>query len=81
LRNGLQGWRDSRLVFLLLWFVMPFLFFSLAKGKLPTYIMPCFAPLALLMADAIGRALQQRRLIALKLNGALNLLLGSSALA
>ncbi|MDF3863336.1 lipid IV(A) 4-amino-4-deoxy-L-arabinosyltransferase [Pseudomonas denitrificans (nom. rej.)] len=81
LRNGMQGWRDSKLVFLLLWFVMPFLFFSLAKGKLPTYIMPCFAPLALLMADAIGRALQQRRLIALKVNGALNLLLGSSALA
>jgi 4-amino-4-deoxy-L-arabinose transferase len=60
---------------------MPFLFFSLAKGKLPTYIMPCFAPLALLMADAIGRALQQRKQVALKLNGALNLLLGSSALA
>ncbi|KJK01570.1 4-amino-4-deoxy-L-arabinose transferase [Pseudomonas sp. 21] len=81
LRNAIQGWRDSKLLFLLLWFVMPFLFFSLAKGKLPTYIMPCFAPLALLMADAIGRALQQRKLIALKLNGALNLLLGSSALA
>ncbi|WP_448679320.1 lipid IV(A) 4-amino-4-deoxy-L-arabinosyltransferase [Pseudomonas nicosulfuronedens] len=81
LRNGFKGWRDSRLVFLLLWFVMPFLFFSLAKGKLPTYIMPCFAPLALLMADAIGRALQQQKLVALKLNGALNLLLGSVALA
>lgn len=81
LRNALQGWRDAKRLFLLLWFAMPFLFFSLAKGKLPTYIMPCFAPLALLMADAIGRALPQGRLLALKLNGALNLLLGSVALA
>lgn len=81
LRNGLAGWRESKLLFVLLWFVMPFLFFSLAKGKLPTYIMPCFAPLALLMADAIGRALPERKLVALKLNGTLNLLLGSSALA
>lgn len=81
LRRGLQGWRESRALFLLLWFVMPFLFFSLAKGKLPTYIMPCFAPLALLMADSLIRALQQRKLIALRLNGALNLVLGSGALA
>ncbi|MFV3330671.1 lipid IV(A) 4-amino-4-deoxy-L-arabinosyltransferase [Pseudomonas sp. NY15437] len=81
LRNGVKGWRESKLLYLLLWFAMPFLFFSLSKGKLPTYIMPCFAPLALLMADAIGRALQQGKPLALKLNGALNLLLGSSALA
>jgi 4-amino-4-deoxy-L-arabinose transferase len=81
LRNGLARWRESKGLFLLLWFIMPFLFFSLAKGKLPTYIMPCFAPLALLMADALVHALQQRKLIALKFNGALNLLLGSGALA
>ncbi|MBB4863440.1 4-amino-4-deoxy-L-arabinose transferase [Pseudomonas nitritireducens] len=81
LRDGVKGWRAPKTLFVLLWLVMPFLFFSLAKGKLPTYIMPCFAPLALLIADAIGRALQQRRLLALKCNGALNLLLGSGALA
>ncbi|QRY81484.1 lipid IV(A) 4-amino-4-deoxy-L-arabinosyltransferase [Pseudomonas sp. PDNC002] len=77
---GSRRWREPKTLFLLLWFALPFLFFSLARGKLPTYIMPCFAPLALLMADALANALQQRRLLGLKLNGLLNLLLGAAAL-
>lgn len=35
------------------WFVFPFLFFSLSKGKLLTYTLPCFPPLSLLMAVGI----------------------------
>lgn len=80
LKHGASRPRDPRLGYLLLWFAMPFLFFSLAKGKLPTYIMPCFAPLALLMADSLATALQHGRQRALRLNGALNLLLGLVAL-
>lgn len=80
LRRGFTGLRDPRLGFLVLWFAMPFLFFSLAKGKLPTYIMPCFAPLALLMADSLADALQHGRQRMLRLSGALNLAVGVVAL-
>ncbi|HET7292071.1 MAG TPA: glycosyltransferase family 39 protein [Vicinamibacteria bacterium] len=46
--------RRSRVeMFVVLWLLLPFLFFSAAGSKLPGYILPCLPPLALL----IGRAL------------------------
>ncbi len=52
-----KGWRDLRtqsdLLFLGLWAVVPFCFFSLSHSKLIPYILPIFVPLSILMARPI----------------------------
>jgi len=35
------------------WFLWPFIFFSASRGKLTTYILPCFPPLAILVSTAL----------------------------
>ncbi|MEB0045202.1 MULTISPECIES: lipid IV(A) 4-amino-4-deoxy-L-arabinosyltransferase [unclassified Pseudomonas] len=66
--------------FLLLWLVLPLAFFSLSKGKLPTYIMPCLLPLALLMGHAVTELLDQHRGRVIRINGVLNAVLATAAL-
>lgn len=68
-----QRCQQAGTVYLLSWVVLPLLFFSIAKGKLPTYILPCFAPLAVLMA----RYAHDLPLQAFKVNGWINLLFGA----
>jgi 4-amino-4-deoxy-L-arabinose transferase-like glycosyltransferase len=42
--------RDPRVVFLLLWLLIPFLFFSISQSKRPQYILPIMPAVALLIA-------------------------------
>ena len=49
---------DPLLRFAICWFVFPFLFFTASKGKLGTYILPCFPPLAILTAHGLTEYFQ-----------------------
>ncbi|MCU1760853.1 lipid IV(A) 4-amino-4-deoxy-L-arabinosyltransferase [Pseudomonas sp. 14P_8.1_Bac3] len=80
LRQAWQTRQQANIGFLLLWLVMPLLFFSLSKGKLPSYILPCLLPLALLLGHALADRLRLEQSRALGLNGLLNLLLGLTTL-
>ncbi|WP_192561136.1 lipid IV(A) 4-amino-4-deoxy-L-arabinosyltransferase [Pseudomonas gozinkensis] len=76
LKQAWQTRRETGIAFLGLWLLMPLLFFSLSNGKLPTYILPCLLPLALLLGHALADRLRLEQSRALGLNGLLNLLLG-----
>lgn len=74
-----QGWkvrRQAPMGFLWLWLLLPLILFSIARGKLPSYIMPCLLPLALLIGYGLAKGMEQGRTLMLRGNGMLNLLLG-----
>lgn len=73
---AVEFWRKRQqpgLFFLGLWFLLPLIFLSFSRGKLPTYIMPCILPLSLLIAHALINAVDNGRLRALRVNALLNL--------
>ncbi|BCX68119.1 MULTISPECIES: lipid IV(A) 4-amino-4-deoxy-L-arabinosyltransferase [Pseudomonas] len=80
LKQAWQTRREANIAFLLLWLLMPLLFFSISKGKLPSYILPCLLPLALLMGHALDDRLSRQQGRALGINGLLNLVLGVTVL-
>ena len=51
----------STIRLLWVWMVVPFAFFSYSSGKLTTYILPCFAPGAVLMAVGLMGYLSSER--------------------
>ncbi len=57
-----RGAQDRDFVgYLIVWVALPLLFFSLSKGKLATYVLPCFAPLSILLAAGLERYLAEGR--------------------
>jgi 4-amino-4-deoxy-L-arabinose transferase len=78
-----QAWKSKQQTgtgFLLLWLVLPLAFFSLSRGKLPTYIMPCLLPLAVLMGNTLIDRITHAQGRAIRINGLLNLVIGTVAL-
>ena len=75
-KHAWQTKSQPKIAFLLLWLVLPLAFFSLSRGKLPTYIMPCLLPLALLIGHTLTGWLEQARTGIIRANGLLNLALG-----
>ncbi|KJZ50693.1 MULTISPECIES: lipid IV(A) 4-amino-4-deoxy-L-arabinosyltransferase [Pseudomonas] len=76
LKQAWQTRRQSNIAFLLLWLWMPLFFFSLSKGKLPAYILPCLLPLALLLGHALADRLKLEQGRVPGINGLLNLVVG-----
>jgi 4-amino-4-deoxy-L-arabinose transferase len=79
----ISAWKHKRqpvMGFLLLWMLLPLAFFSLSSGKLPTYIMPCLLPLALMMGHAIIDMLSQERGKPIRINGVVNVVIATAAL-
>ncbi|WP_369309746.1 lipid IV(A) 4-amino-4-deoxy-L-arabinosyltransferase [Providencia rettgeri] len=75
-----QAWQQKGMHFyFLLWFVAPFVFFSITKGKLLTYILPCIAPVAILMAAYIEKILTDKKTLAIRANAVINMVIGGLA--
>lgn len=51
--RGAGSLKDPLIRFALCWLLLPFLLFSASRGKLSTYILPCFPPLAILVSTGL----------------------------
>lgn len=59
IKHLLRSFRERKspeLIFLSLWMVIPFLFFTVSNSKLPGYILPILVPLALLIGHLCGES-------------------------
>ncbi|HEV2289943.1 MAG TPA: phospholipid carrier-dependent glycosyltransferase [Candidatus Acidoferrales bacterium] len=53
------SWRNSFGFFVACWAILPFVFFSFSRSKLPEYILPIFPPLVLLLGHSFIRAIDK----------------------
>ncbi|MFA5880030.1 MAG: glycosyltransferase family 39 protein [Candidatus Margulisiibacteriota bacterium] len=53
----------NKAIFFLIWFFIVFVLFSLAKTKIPSYILPLFPPLAIISAMGINNLLTNKKKI------------------
>ncbi len=56
-----RGLKDPLIRFAICWLLFPFFFFSASYGKLGTYILPCFPPLAILIAVGLLNYFKQKK--------------------
>ena len=70
------GEKDSWALFLLLWMVVPILFFSASQSKLPGYILPAVPAAALLVTEYLAARREQNTKISWPLAAAHGLLCG-----
>ncbi len=80
-KAGLKARAHPGKAFVWLWFLLPLVFFSIAKGKLPSYIMPCMLPLGLLMGHRLMAAVHEGQTRVLRVNAVFNVVLGVVGLA
>ena len=57
---GRRSIREPWLRYTLCWLVIPFIFFSISSGKLPTYILPCMPAVAILFAVGLIERFEHR---------------------
>lgn len=75
LRTLTQSPQLANNLFFLLWFSIIFLFFSFSKSKLIPYILPAFAPLAILVADYLVTSIRTKKLLGLYVGTCIALLI------
>ncbi len=80
-RGAALDLRGEGCAFLIVWGVSVVLFFELAGSKLPTYVLPAFPPVAILLGAWIDRVLHDVRRADVAVSWLLRVLLGIGAVA
>jgi 4-amino-4-deoxy-L-arabinose transferase-like glycosyltransferase len=58
-RHCWNNYSDHKNLYLILWIVLPFLFFSLSQSKLPHYLLPIFPPLSIVTAIVVTKRIRE----------------------